>query len=131
MLLDINFKEKESNHIINCERYIKKCLKKFGVESFANVFLPFTSGYYPVPREENDKFPENLPFRSLLGCLQYISHRCRPDIGWNFATLSQFTEKSSMKHYRSLLQILMYLSTTRSNGLKLSKPDPPLYYYRC
>ena len=110
---------------LNCKLYIEKCLEKFGIEE-THVSLPATPGYQPEPCKETDELPKELPYRNLLGCLQYISQRCRPDIAWPIAALSQFTERHNTTHYRNLFKVLMYLGSSPQIGIKFLSSDPPI-----
>ena len=69
---------------------------------------------------------EGVPYRSLLGCLQYIANRCRPDTSYQVAVLSQFCERHGPEHWKSLIKILMYLASTKNLGLRFILSKPPL-----
>ena len=127
LLLGVEFARKdESLFNLNCSQYIEKCFKRFDL-SFqnCNINLPSSPGYQPEPCNDDEVVSEKIPFRNLLGCLQYIAQRCRPDISWAVSSLSQFTERHNIGHFRALLRILMYLGTTKDLGLKLYSSEPP------
>ena len=110
---------------LNCKQYIDKCLTKYQIVN-PHVSMPSTPGFQPEPCANDEDIPKDLPFRNLLGCLLYIAQRCRPDVSWPIAALSQFTERHNTTHYRHLIKVLMYLGSTKELGIKFTQSEPPL-----
>ena len=46
-----------------------------------------------------------------------MTGRCRPDIAFGVASLSQVVENPAMIHWKRLIQVLKYLNSTQSLGL--------------
>lgn len=123
-LLGIEFNIEGKSAQINCPKYIEKCMERFNLDKNRNENLPIQPGVVTSKAEQpsDPKVIEKMkkvPYRNLLGCLLYISGRCRPDISYGVASLSQVVEKPSPVHWKRLTQILRYLYSTRNEGLSL------------
>ncbi|MBW0499087.1 hypothetical protein O181_038802 [Austropuccinia psidii MF-1] len=59
-----------------------------------------------------------LNYRSIIGALNYISTKTRPDIAFAISHLSKFPEPPSLNHWVASLQALFYLYHTRKITLK-------------
>lgn len=125
-LLRIDFKSESDGQIrnINCAKYIGKCMKKIYLVHKTNISLPSPPGYIPssstLTYEEVAESPvKDRLYRTPLLCLQYITNGCRPVVAYNVAVISQFSERPGQEHWKGLVQILLYLSSTKSLGLRL------------
>lgn len=54
-----------------------------------------------------------LPYRSLVGCLIYLSVGTRPDITYAVQQLSQFLDCYSYAHWNAAIRVIQYLKGTR------------------
>ena len=61
-----------------------------------------------------------LPFRHVLGQLQYINYACRPTIAYNVAQLARVQNNPSMGHWKALMHVVKYLAGTRRAGVQYS-----------
>ena len=61
-----------------------------------------------------------MPYRSLLGALQYAAET-RPDIKGAVSVLSRFQENPGMTHWKALKRVLAYLVTTKKRELVLGR----------
>lgn len=107
--------------------YIDKVLKRFGMENCRPVSTPQTLGNQPEPVEEgqagvNDP---NVPYRELVGCLQYLVQGTRPEIANAVRMLSKYMSKYTREHYVMAKRVLRYLQGTRDHGLLWEKPASP------
>ena len=59
-----------------------------------------------------------LPFRSVLGKLQYVNYSCRPTIAHNISQLARVQNNPSTEHWKLLLHILRYLKHTSNAGVE-------------
>ncbi|KAL7993989.1 hypothetical protein Plhal703r1_c58g0163321 [Plasmopara halstedii] len=57
------------------------------------------------------------PYRSLIGCLLYISTCTRPDIAYIVTQLSRFLENPGLSHWNAAIRVLRYLNSTRHLGI--------------
>lgn len=79
-----------------------------------------------VPMDAFENFNEcertpNLPIRELLGCLNYISTRTRPDISLAVSHLGTFMDKPSEKLWKAAKRVLRYLKGTMDYKLTINK----------
>ena len=59
-----------------------------------------------------------LPFRSMLGKLQYIQYACRPTIAYNVSQLARVQNNPSMEHWKRLVDVVRYLKHTVDAGVE-------------
>jgi hypothetical protein len=64
------------------------------------------------------------PYRSLVGCLLYLSIASRPDITYAVQQLSQFLDSYSYAHWNAAIRIVRYLKGTRELKLVLGGTNP-------
>ncbi|KAI9907671.1 hypothetical protein PsorP6_002969 [Peronosclerospora sorghi] len=57
------------------------------------------------------------PYRSLIGCLLYITTCTRPDVPYMVTQLSRFLENPGLLHWKAAIRVLRYLKTTREYGI--------------
>jgi len=65
-----------------------------------------------------------FPYRSLVGCLLYLSVASRPDITYAVQQLSQFLDSYSFAHWNAAVRIVRYLKGTRDLKLVLGGTNP-------
>jgi hypothetical protein len=65
-----------------------------------------------------------FPYRSLVGCLLYLSVASRPDITYAVQQLSQFLDSYSYAHWNAAIRIVRYLKGTRELKLVLGGTNP-------
>lgn len=68
----------------------------------------------------------------MIGCLQFLCHRTRPDISTAVGILSQFSSKPTASTVRCVKRIFGYLKSTRNYGLKFdikTKTDEILKFF--
>lgn len=124
-LLGIEFEESSKGLFIHQNSYISKVCQTFSEYNFKLSTLPIAKGCVlskldcPSNQAEISEM-SNLPFRSLLGCLSFISNRTRPDISYSVNVLSQFQQNPGLRHWEALLKILGYLQYTNEYKLNLS-----------
>jgi hypothetical protein len=61
-----------------------------------------------------------IPYRELVGCLNYVATRTRPDIAFAVSTLCRFMANSGQQHWNAAKLVLRYLKGTSSFGIKYS-----------
>jgi hypothetical protein len=70
------------------------------------------ANYKNMSKDELDKI-KKLPYRSLIGCLLYLSIGTRPDITYSVQQLSQYLDCYSYAHWNATICVVRYLSGTR------------------
>ncbi|TYZ59104.1 hypothetical protein PybrP1_000200 [[Pythium] brassicae (nom. inval.)] len=58
------------------------------------------------------------PYRSLIGCLLYISACTRPDMSYAVGSLSRYVENPGRAHWKAAIHVLRYLYHTRDLALR-------------
>ena len=59
----------------------------------------------------------NIPFRSAIGALMYLSTCTRPDIFAAVSELSKFSQNPGVAHWEGVKRVLRYVSGTVGEGL--------------
>ena len=67
--------------------------------------------------EEGRLAMRSKPYRSLIGCLPYITTCTRPDIAYVVTQLSRFLEKPGLQHWSAAIRVVRYLKTTHQTGV--------------
>jgi Reverse transcriptase (RNA-dependent DNA polymerase) len=115
------------------EAYVNDLLKKFSMEQCGTVSTPHQVGYYlsesMCPTTDQDKQEmENVPYRSLVGALLYLSTRTRPDIAYIVGQLCRFMNNPGREHWTAAKRVLRYLKGTASLGLRYSNETDPVVF---
>ncbi|OWY93283.1 LOW QUALITY PROTEIN: Copia type Polyprotein [Phytophthora megakarya] len=104
--------------------YIVKVLKPFGIEECRPVITQQALGNLLEPTEDgqpgvNDP---NIPYRELVGCLQYLlqagTRKCGSDT-------RKYMCKYTKDHFVMAMRVLCYLQGSCEYGLLWEKPDSP------
>jgi hypothetical protein len=103
---------------ISQKQYIEKLLYRFGMQDCKPVKTPMVEG--SVIGNESKKVTD-LPFRELIGALQYLAIMSRPDIAVSVNMLSKYQNSPTDENYSGLKRILRYLRGTTDVKLKFSK----------
>lgn len=112
--------------MVDQESYINSLLQRFNVADCNVVATPadpnqkLTKEMCPNTEEER-KLMENVPFRELVGSLQYLAQSTRPDISFAVNVVSQFCQNPGKAHWIAAKRILRYLKGTKSMKLTYSK----------
>jgi hypothetical protein len=112
---------KEKTIKLDHEVQINKTVKQFHMEH---------SNPAPTPAEakklSSDECPQteqqrkemiNIPYRSIVGSLQYITLSTRPDISFAVNQLSRYIENPGHSHWTAGKRVLRYLKGTTNTGL--------------
>ncbi|GMF30505.1 unnamed protein product [Phytophthora fragariaefolia] len=106
--------------------YIDKVLRRFGMEGCRPVTTPQAVGDLPGPGEDEPGVNDpSIPYRQLVGCLQYLVQGTRPEIANAVRTLGKYMSKYTKDHYVMAKRVLRYLQGTRDYGLLWMKPASP------
>ena len=76
--------------------------------------------------EEEKKKMANLPFRELLGKINYLACTSRPDLSVCVTRLAQFSNCYSSSHWNQLIHVVQYLKYTKDEGIYLNACNGPL-----
>lgn len=77
-----------------------------------------------LSKPDDNSFPGELPYRSLVGSLLYIAKCSRPDINFAVHQLTKFGNCYSQEHWTAAKRVLRYLKQTKDEALSFCKvPD--------
>jgi hypothetical protein len=79
--------------------------------------------------DEERQYMSGKPFRELVGSLNYISTKTRPDIMHALQQVSQFMSNPGKAHWTALLRILRYLKGTMDLGITFDSQNDLLKGY--
>ena len=109
---------------------IDKIIAQFGQKNASPAPVPMDPGlklwrpdYKKLSCDKLDQITK-LPYRSLVGCLLYLSIGTRPDITYAVQQLSQFLDCYTYAHWNTALWVVQYLLGTRNHKLQLGGTNP-------
>lgn len=111
---------------VDQERYINELLEKFKMTECNPVLTPMDLNQKlsreMSPRTEEDRERmKQVPFRELIGSLQFLAQCTRPDICHALSVVSSFCENPGDAHWVAAKRILRYLKGTKDLKLVYSK----------
>ncbi|OWZ07582.1 Copia protein [Phytophthora megakarya] len=100
-------------------KYVQDIMQKFHMDTAYPMNSPMTTDAVKLePSSDNaHKQDKRLPYRSLVGCLQYLVSGSRPELATAIRILSKFLEKYNTVHWSAAKRVLRYLSGSRNMGL--------------
>ncbi|OWZ16541.1 LOW QUALITY PROTEIN: Retrovirus-related Gag-pol Polyprotein [Phytophthora megakarya] len=106
---------------------IEKMLKRFGMENCRAVPTPQTVGELPMPATSDGEGVNDpdLPYRAIVGCLQYLVQGSRPELANAVRTLGKYLNKYTRENFVMEKRVLRYLQGKRDYGLVLHKVVSP------
>ena len=115
---------------IDQEEYVDEILAKFNMADCNPVATPHQPGLYfsktMSPATDTDRAAmADVPYLGMLGSLQWLAHRCRPDIAGAVNVLSEYASNPGRAHWTGLKRILAYLKGTRSLGIRFEMQSNP------
>ena len=122
-LLGINIDITESSVNLSQVRYIESMLKRYDLLEAKPYATPLTaheplSTATPSPSTEEHDYMQHVPYRSIIGSLNYASVSTRLDISHAVSRLSSFLMNPARAHWEAAKHILRYLSGTKNHGLR-------------
>jgi len=128
-LLGMGMTREENCLLINNSRMISELS-----ETYKNVLkvnksnVPLSKSFqvsdFDSPQSDAEKAEvENIPYRNLLGALNWICRCSRPDISAAVGILGRYCANPSIRHWKALLGVLSYLVSTQDRNLVFHKQD--------
>ncbi|KAG5868680.1 hypothetical protein JTB14_006567 [Gonioctena quinquepunctata] len=99
------------------ELYAKKILRKFNMYDSNPVGTPIEKCQINEGFEDEEEISPNIPFRSAVGSLMYLSVATRPDITFAVHFVSQAVSKPRYHHWEIVERILKYIRGTLDYGI--------------
>lgn len=100
------------------EQFILDILNDFNMTDAKPVTTPMEVG---LKLERSTSSHCQLPYQSLVGCLNYLACNTRPDISHAVSVLSQFNSCYGEIHFKSAKRVLRYLKGTSNLCLTFRK----------
>ena len=96
--------------------YVDGCIKRYGLEDSKETKTPMEKGLNLGKTNSNSSLCV-LKFQKMLGSINYVMERTRPDVNYAVNVLSRKTNVANEEHYRYLQRVLRYLKGTRTTKL--------------
>lgn len=96
---------------VSQQKYILDIIEKFNLTEAKLVPSPL-SDYKDLEDGEESK-PTKAPYRSAIGCLNYLACGTRPDIAFATNCLAQFNSNPRENHWAAVKRIIKYLKGTK------------------
>ncbi|KAG2990649.1 hypothetical protein PC121_g6111 [Phytophthora cactorum] len=108
--------------------YIEKILERFQMDPCRAVATPQALGELPLSATSDQEGvnDSSLPYREIVGCLQYLVQCLRPELANAVRTLGKYLDKYTQANFTMAKRVLRYLRGTVDYGLvrkKLESPD--------
>lgn len=97
--------------------YIESCAQRFQVENAKPVKTPMEIKLDLSKSNSNKDNLCVLKFPKLLGAVNYVMERSRPDVNFPVNALSRHTLSADEEKYRYLVRVLNYLNSTKELSL--------------
>lgn len=115
---------------IDQEEYITEILTKFNMAECNPVLTPHDPCIYHSaensPKTDADRLKmAHIPYLALLGSLQWLAHRTRPDIAFIVNVLAEHAANPGPAHWKGLKRVLAYLKGTKTVGIRFAKQSNP------
>ncbi|KAF0734179.1 hypothetical protein Ae201684P_003169 [Aphanomyces euteiches] len=112
--------------------FIMDIIKKFGNENMNPVATPQGKEKEPPRRtKEDDLMTKAYPYRSLIGCLQYLITGSRLELVNVVRVLSKYLNDYTVAHWKMALRVLKYLLGTVNHGLVFDLREAMKYDALC
>ncbi|KAJ0390641.1 hypothetical protein P43SY_010880 [Pythium insidiosum] len=123
--MEIAYDQKARTMTVTQTQYIKTIVDRFNQQGARNVTNPcdqslkLSKADAPQTVDEKEEMSKK-PYRSLIGCIQYVAQCTRPDVTYAVTHLSRFMENPGKKHWAAAIKILRYLKATSEKGINYS-----------
>ncbi|PIL28794.1 transcription factor [Ganoderma sinense ZZ0214-1] len=98
--------------------YIEAIIRRYGLEDAKPLSMPMDP-HVQLTAEQSPKTTaevaemRNVPYREVVGSLQYASMGTRPDITYAVSVLSRFLENPGRTHWEACKRVFRYLAGTK------------------
>ena len=137
--LGVQLSRHGKDYVVDQSRYMTHFLEalrtKFRIKERTT---PLPSDFVPTKKdcalteEEKTQVQErfgDVNYRSVIGGMIYVSSGTRPDITYAVSKLAKFSNAPGMKHFRAMVWLVGYMSTTKDKGIRYyhNDEDSPIY----
>ena len=113
--LGLQIRQQRNDIFISQEKYLKDCLKKFGMQDCKGFTTPMPAKHHLGPDDNGKEFDQKV-YRSMIGSLLYLC-ASRPDIMLSVCMCARFQAAPKESHHLAVKRILRYLAYTPTLGL--------------
>ncbi|GKB55952.1 retrovirus-related pol polyprotein from transposon TNT 1-94 [Tanacetum coccineum] len=113
--LGLQIKQMEDGIFFNQSKYIKKMLKKFGLEDSKPMKTPMSSDT-KLTKDEECESVDSTKYQGMIGSLLYLT-ASRPDIMFSVCLCARFQEAPKTSHLEAVKRIFQYIKGTTHLGL--------------
>ena len=113
--LGLQIRQQRNEIFISQEKYLKDCLKKFGMQDCKGYMTPMPAKHHLGPDDNGKEFDQKV-YRSMIGSLLYLC-ASRPDIMLSVCMCARFQAAPKESHHLAVKRILRYLAYTPTLGL--------------
>ncbi|GJS97316.1 retrovirus-related pol polyprotein from transposon TNT 1-94 [Tanacetum coccineum] len=114
ILLGLQIKQLKVDIFVNQSKYIKKMLKKFGLED--SKPMKTISTETKLTKDVEGESVDNTKYRGMIGSLLYLT-ASRPDIMFSVCLCARFQEDPKISHLEAVKRIFRYVKGTMHLGL--------------
>jgi len=127
MFLGMEIDRRDNKMTVSQRLYIRELLDKFKMVDCSLSSTPMVNAKDLMNVTGGRLTTE--PYRQLVGSLQYIASKTRPDIVYPVNFLSKFLIRAEEKHWTAAKGVLRYLKTTMDYGLVYGTTDVDIEAY--
>ena len=113
--LGLQIRQQSNVIFISQEKYLKDCLKKFGMQDYKGYTTPMPTKSHLGPDDNGKEFDQKV-YHSMIGSLLYLC-ASRLDIMLSVCMCARFQAAPKESHHLAVKRILRYLAYTPTLGL--------------
>jgi Reverse transcriptase (RNA-dependent DNA polymerase) len=121
-LLGIKIDRHQSNGTIHISQpsFIDSIARCFDIHAGRSTTPPMDPSI-DLSLSSNPNISFDIPYASLIGCLNYCSISTRPDIAYATNKCAQFASRPTIHHWEATKRIVRYLIQTKERGIMYKK----------
>jgi hypothetical protein len=102
---------------ISQSRYLKEIITRYQMDDSNATSTPMDSSTKLEKLTEADERLDDVPYRQVVGSLQYAVSSTRPDLASATAKVSKFLDEHNKTHWQAVKRILRYIKGTTDVSL--------------
>jgi hypothetical protein len=120
--LGVKFQKSGDGFFMSQPDYISQTLAKYNLQDIHPKFTPLDSTKKLYPREGSTATAYfRTRFMSMVGSLNWLQNKTRPDIAYALSLVSRFMSNPSDDHMEAVLHIFAYLKHTSNLGIPMKR----------
>lgn len=109
---------------ISQSAYIQQSLNVFGLQNCRTYTTPMISNFFDeLMHNSNDEADDTVQYRNMIGRLQFLARRSRPDIMLAVNVLAQYSANPTKYHTKFVKRIFGYLKYTQDFALQYDRSE--------